>query len=187
MGRRPSRLGEDTLPASGKTLFPPRGGHSSRLGEDTLPASGKTPFPPRGKRIPHIIPPGGCAPIVFVHQGFRPWLSSAGPTARVDGTRLRPVRAPDHSPGGNPGQGENPGFPGWMIWPVPPTPGASPPHQGFRPWLSSTGPTGRVDGTPRARGFAPGYHPPGLQPGLMVPRAPGVSPLAIIRRPYRPD
>ena len=49
-------------------------------------------------------------------------------------------------------------------------------------------------GYPPPQGFALGYDPPGLQPGRVpapprgfapIVHTPGVSPLAMIRRPYR--
>ena len=67
-------------------------------------------------RSPVPGPPRGFAPIVHTpgvsprsshqggrHPGFRPGLWYTGPTARP-GTGERPVGAPDHSPGRNPGR-----------------------------------------------------------------------------------
>ena len=58
-------------------------------------------FPMRAPGI--IIHHTPAPPRVAPRPGFRPGLSSTGPTARIkSGTRLRPVGAPDDSQGRNP-------------------------------------------------------------------------------------
>ena len=81
-----------------------------------MPRGGAPPYPPRPGVSPRsstrqgfalIVHTPGVSPRSSTHQGFRPpgfrpGLWSTGPTARP-GTGERPVGAPDHSPGRNPG------------------------------------------------------------------------------------
>ena len=122
-----------------------------------------------------------------MHSLRAPSFGPGGPFGLLVRVPVRPVGAPDHSPGRNPGRA---GYPMRSN-----TGGAVHPF----------GPVGPVWGAyavaPRgfaAQGFALGYGPPGLQPGRVRPiRAlrpgwgayairPGVSPRAMVRRPYRP-
>ena len=73
-----------------------------------------------------ITPPDGrgygLGRMIIRYPGFRPGLSSTGPTARMGSTPRRSVGPLDDSPGRNPGQGEtlggeppHPNVPGSMI------------------------------------------------------------------------
>ena len=111
----------------------------------------------------------------FIHRpGFRPGLSSGGPTGR---TGVAPIYSwnhstlPDHSAHHPP-----PRVSPWAIVRRPYRPHRGAPHL----FVESFDPTGSFDPSSTAQGFAPGYRPAALQ------AAPGCPPfIRGIIRPYR--